>query len=265
MRRSAFATLIVIGAMLVTWPGMSQEIHSAECLKGCPFGSPATNDLIIREIYILSSNDQTKFADWVGYRVRREAIGSTKSRIWKQDPYLSNDETLEPSDYRDANAVLQTDRGHQAPLASFTSTDFWKSTNFLSNITPQKADLNQGAWVRLESAVRDLARGDEVGTVFVMTGPLYEEAQPILPGTSKSHMVPSGYWKIISIPVGASLRTAGFIFRQTLPRATNICDQVVPIGEIEHRSKLSFFNELSADDKEVILDTQQTLHFELGC
>ena len=34
--------------------------------------------------------------------------------------------TLEPADYRVANAALQTDRGHQAPLASFTGTDHWQ-------------------------------------------------------------------------------------------------------------------------------------------
>ena len=85
----------------------------------CPSGSPITNDIVIRDIYILSSNDATKFADWVAYRVTREAIGRSESRNWKSDPWLADNETLEPPDYTGANAALGTDRGHQAPLASF--------------------------------------------------------------------------------------------------------------------------------------------------
>ena len=126
-------------------PAIGQEVHYGMCLHGCPAEVPASNDLVIRDIYILSSNDATKFADWVAYRVTKGTIGPSKSRNWKADPELSDDETLEPNDYRGAHAALNTDRGHQAPLASFSGTPSWESTNYLSNITPQKSALNQGA------------------------------------------------------------------------------------------------------------------------
>ncbi len=85
------------------------------------------------------------------YRVTSETIGTSKSlnRDWEEDPFLEDSETLEPDDYKNAFNELKTDRGHQAPLASFAGTVFWRSTNILSNITPQKSDLNQGAWVAL--------------------------------------------------------------------------------------------------------------------
>jgi len=41
------------------------EIHSKHWIHGYPLGTPSTNDLIIRDIYALSSNDTTKFSDWV--------------------------------------------------------------------------------------------------------------------------------------------------------------------------------------------------------
>ena len=75
-----------------------------------------------------------------------------------------------PSDYTDTNAELGTERGHQAPLASFTGTAHWKDTNYLSNITPQKAALNGGAWGLLEQRVRNLAQDPSVTAVYVMTG-----------------------------------------------------------------------------------------------
>ena len=43
------------------------EIHCKHFFKGCPKGTPKTNDLIIRDIDSMSSNDSTKFADWVAY------------------------------------------------------------------------------------------------------------------------------------------------------------------------------------------------------
>ena len=63
---------------LLTAPASAQEIHSALCLYGCPYGAPQANDLIIRDIYILSSNDDTKFADWAAYRITASTIGSSK-------------------------------------------------------------------------------------------------------------------------------------------------------------------------------------------
>ena len=46
----------------------AQEVYSRRCLAGCPDGSPASNELVIREICVLSNNPETKFADWVAYR-----------------------------------------------------------------------------------------------------------------------------------------------------------------------------------------------------
>ena len=47
----------------------SPEIHSQYFLYGYPTEAPATNDLIVRDIYALSSNDDGKFSDWVAYRL----------------------------------------------------------------------------------------------------------------------------------------------------------------------------------------------------
>jgi hypothetical protein len=59
----------------------AQDIHDPQhCPFGCPEDSPSTNDLIIREIYILSSDDLTKFGDWAACRVTRDIIGGLKLR-----------------------------------------------------------------------------------------------------------------------------------------------------------------------------------------
>ena len=146
--------LIIIG-IVVTNPATAQDDSYNLCLHGCPEGSPETNKVIKRSIYTLSNNGTTKFADWVAYRVTVDTIGDvTRKRNFRRDRELSADETLETPDYKGASKAIGIDRGHQAPLASFSGTNDWGDTNILSNITPQKSDLNQGAWVKLETRVR---------------------------------------------------------------------------------------------------------------
>lgn len=168
----------------------AQEIHSQHCLLGCPYGSANTNDLIIRDIYILSSNDDTKLADWVAYRVDPANFGKRRKRDWRADPWLDASETLERGDYRRAHRLAGYDRGHQAPLGSFSASRHWYQTNFLSNITPQRSDLNQGPWRVLEERIRKLARTSVrqgKGIAYVMTGPIYAEPRsPSAPAQGSS-------------------------------------------------------------------------------
>lgn len=225
-----------------------QEIHCKHFFKGYPLGTPTTNDLIIRDTYALSNNDSTKFADWVAYRLTMHEVDGTLDlfRKWRSDPWLDETETLEPSspdDYKKAHDSLETDRGHQAPLASFKGSRYASQVNYLSNITPQKSNLNQGPWKDLEEQVRDVVRTGR--TVYVMTGTLYETDMGILPFADEDHVIPSGYWKIITVLESDDLfNTASFIFNQDTPRNDLVIDHLTTIDEIETRSGLDFFREL---------------------
>ena len=245
----------------------ADELHTSHCLHGCPAGAPATNDVVVRPIYVLSSNDATKFADWVAYRVTRATVGPTDWRRWRADPVLAEAETLEREDYRDANRVLGTDRGHQVPLASFTGTPHWEQTNFLSNVTPQRSALNRGPWGRLEHAVRELAWSRHSAGVHVATGPLYERKMPPMPGADEPHVVPSGYWKIVAVRGAGGVRAAGFVFDQDTPPGAGHCHkaQQATVREIERRTGLDFFHGLARDHQDAIETAPPALLKELGC
>jgi len=241
-----------------------QEIHCKHFFFGYPTGTPVTNDLIIRDTYALSNNDATKFADWVAYRLTLHEVDGTLDldRKWKADPWLDENETLEPispDDYRRANDSLGTDRGHQAPLASFKGSRYASQVNFLSNITPQSSDLNQGVWKDLEEQVRDVVRTGRA--VFVMTGPLYETQMRELPFADETHVVPSGYWKIVTVVESDnSFNTASFVFNQDTPRNDLVIDHITTIDDIESRSGLDFFRELE-DTEEATLQGDDHLQW----
>ncbi len=222
--------------------------------------------MVVRSIYVLSSNDTTKLADWVESRVTAATIGPTAARRWRADAALASAETLEPADYTGANATLGTDRGHQAPLASFTGTDDWETTNYLSNITPQRSALNQGPWKGLEDAVRALAKG-QGRAVFVMTGPLYERPMPAMPGADEMHLVPSGYWKIVAVEGDGGVSAAAFVFDQETPRRASHCDadKRAAARDIEGRTGLDFFHGLDVAAQEAVEKATSALAAELGC
>ncbi|WP_086932734.1 DNA/RNA non-specific endonuclease [Agarilytica rhodophyticola] len=232
---------------------------------GCPTGAPNSNQEIERNIYTLSNNRTTKFADWVAYRVTPVTIdGPSRSRNFRSDPAIASRFTLETSDYRDAHALLGTDRGHQVPLASFSNTPYWNDTNFLSNITPQSSELNQGPWVRLETAVRNHARaGNEV---YVITGPLYEFFFASLPNADERHTVPSGFFKVVAtISTSGFVRASAFIMEQDSDRRDNFCTKETTIDEIERRTGLNIFPNFSFGKERAVESRLGGIGSALGC
>lgn len=234
--------------------GSGAELHTFHCLHGCPLGAAGIDDVVVREIYTLASNDLTKMADWVAYRVTPSSIGPSGQRKWSADPWLDPEETLEPGDYDGASGALNVDRGHQAPLAGQSGTPFASDTNLLSNITPQGSALNQGAWQRLEAQENELATRAGIA-VYVLTGPLFERVLPPLPRADERHRVPSGYWKVIVTQDG---RLASFIMDIAAPRTLDHCDARVALDDVELRSRLALFPRLRTR-------SFRDLSPELGC
>jgi endonuclease G len=253
-RESAVATPVVPG----------QALSFDNCGVGCPTGgSPLT---LNRQAYTLNNNGSTKFANWVSYRITKNTPASGRARNWETDPDIPAGETLDPVDYNGANVALKVDRGHQANLASMAGVADWPTLNYLSNITPQKSDLNQGPWARLEDQERNLAKEAGVDQVYVVTGPLYEHFVGTLPGTNKVHTIPSGYWKIIF--VGSSPQEgvyASFVMNQETPKGAAFCDYQVTVEQIEERSGLTFWSNLPQAVQAALKSKQGQLPTRIGC
>lgn len=273
----AFAAALIVILFLGFWTrqnhafnvvGTSSERSTTDgiCLDGCPSGAPADDQIVTHHVLILANNPNTKFADWVAYRITKDTLGTHCKRHWERDPDIAGDNTLNPSDYIGIRAALQSDRGHQAPLASLCGSPYWQEADYLSNITPQKADLNEGAWERLENAERALIfRG--FGSVYSITGPLYERLMPPLPKTHTSIEVPSAYWKVISVDHSGAILTVGFLMDQETPRDADFCAKLIGLGEIERRTHLTFFAALTVDERKKIEtnDNSGDLGRALGC
>lgn len=265
---SCFAVAVLLSSASAQPPGPPSvpEIHCKHFFYGYPTGTPITNDLVIRDSYALSSNDATRFADWVAYRLTpQEVFGLNTSsdffRRFRTDPWLGLDETIRVRNATDnPYSGSGFERGHLAPQASFVGTEVMAEVNYFSNIVPQRGPLNGGPWGALEGAVRALVLrraeralqsrstnadrfplSDDLASVWVMTGPLYEADLAPLPGVEVPHRVPSGFWLVISVQEGwesDEVAAAGFILGQDTPRDADPLDHLVAIDVIEARSDL---------------------------
>ena len=133
---------------------------------------------------------------------------------------------------------------------------FASQVNYYSNIVPQRPDLNRGPWEELEAKNRDLVR--RYGSVWIMTGPLYEADMAPLPNCDEPHRVPSGFWKIVAIQDGAALHVAAFIMEQSTVRKSPAIDHLTTVDEVERRSGLDFFWQLP-DGEENALEAAKDL------
>ena len=52
---------------LISFGTYAQNFKIGHCYEGCPLGGSEQNHLIVRPIYALSYNTQTKSADWVSF------------------------------------------------------------------------------------------------------------------------------------------------------------------------------------------------------
>lgn len=230
------------------------------CLLRCPLGAASDNIIVDHDAIVLSSNRKTKFADWVAYKVAAKDInGPERKRNWAKDPKIDVQFTFTRQDYKGMSyEPYFFDRGHQAPLASFKNHPKWHVVNYLSNITPQKKDLNRGPWKNLESAERKLIK--QYDEAYVLTGPYYDKNNIVKgpPIERFNYVIPSGYWKVIAIKEGGEIKTASFIFPQSAPLRDGYCKYLASVPEIEQSTGLKLFDGSA-------LSQASTLKNEIGC
>ncbi len=247
---NAIFTCFVVAGLFYN-PALSQEVRSAHCFAGCPDGHSAANSLIIRPIYTLSYNHETKIADWAAYSVTMNSIGiaSNLSRIPVVDNHIA--ETLVPGDF-DTESGSTMLYGQLVPLQNFAGTPFWQDTNYLTNGIPISRSLNTGAWTGLDWSIRNLV--NRVGEVFVLVGPIYLD-EPEMEELNGQYRVPDAYFKIVIANNGDS---SAFLLSQKVPVHTHHCQLVSTLEEIESLSNLSLLPELR-------LRRMADLNGALGC
>src|SRR6266567_3021718 len=177
------------------------EIMASEA-KHLPWGRPDCSRILFHVAYVLCYDVDRKVALWASYRLEAaDVVDANRVNAFRTDPRLPIDQNASCDDY----AGSGFDRGHLVPRSDMNrSLTAMVNTFFLTNMTPQRPNVNQGTWARLEVWVRAWAKLS--GWVHVISGSVFDDnddQQPDDPANarlsqgSSGAAVPSHYYKVI--------------------------------------------------------------------
>ncbi|MFO0762764.1 MAG: DNA/RNA non-specific endonuclease [Byssovorax sp.] len=227
--------------------GGSSSIHLA---MGTPVDADPSDDYLIeRPQYAVSYNRNRNDPNWVSWNLDDGWMGHTPRRKGK----FITDDSLPPGFYRVEDrdyAGSGYDRGHMTRSEDRSrSPEDMAATFILTNILPQKHELNAGPWLRLEDYSEDLAR-KEGKELFIVAGGIFDKSPPTI---GKGVAVPTSCFKIAVVldrgqgvkDVSESTRVIAVI----MPNVGGILDNPwgpyrVSVDEVEKRTGYRFLTAL---------------------
>lgn len=136
------------------------------------------------------------------------------------------------------------DRGHMTPHFAIATRfpEYSPKTFLLTNVLPQRPQLNRGLWEQLEVLIA--AHYAQDGEVWVINGPIYGTHPSKL---AKRISIPTHFYHIVfRVNSTNQVSCLAFIFPQEIHAGTRLQDFLVPLQEIEDRTGLQFAPELNA-------------------
>lgn len=141
--------------------------HSAK------FGLPSQDNLRLFDDFVLSYDRRLRAPNWViehltPEKLKKQSSANRDSSKFVEDLALHEYFRAKNSDFSQSGY----DRGHMAAAGNHKINQAILDQTFtLSNVMPQKPELNRGLWERLESYVR--WRANKSKNLYVVSGPLY--------------------------------------------------------------------------------------------
>ncbi|MCI6589821.1 MAG: DNA/RNA non-specific endonuclease [Lentisphaeraceae bacterium] len=230
-----------------------------------PFGVPQVKDptlaprdirLLKRQGYWVGYSPTLGHPVWAAYAVPAQKLlsGSPPRPPFEQDkevPGSPSPETYTGSGY---------DRGHMAPnsvIATRYGKAAQKQTFLMTNIAPQRPDLNRGPWRALEQTIADDL--SEIGdTVWVIVCTVPDARKPKL--KRGRVRIPSGFAMVIASIHRGHLRAIGAYMPQEIPASKRPRYCFRSIRDLEARSGLDFFPALS-ESEQAALETPEVTRF----
>lgn len=174
---------------------------------------------------------------WVSYRVSRDLRHALPPR-----PEKFHADPAAPEVRWHAFKGSGYQRGHLAPryaIARLYGEVAQEATFYMTNITPQRPNLNQKAWQRLEEVeIDEMSRWH--GALQVIVGPIFDAQQEILPSGVE---VPDAFFRIWldGDTWNGRPRVLAFIVPQDVRGDEPLDGFLASVDEIERQTGLDFF------------------------
>lgn len=214
----------------------------------------AGDELVKHAAYTLAYADKFEQARWVAHIILPDVM---KGTIFRTNDFRV-DEKVKAGSATEADYFLKKmkpdssfdydgfgyDRGHLAPSADFRwSRTALSESYYYSNMSPQLAEFNRGAWGDLEDAIRGYMYGHPNTELYVVTGPVLKPGLKLIERGINKVSIPEQYFKVVLDK--ENNRAIAFLMPN---RAINepLKTFATSIDEIEKLTGLDFFNKLPA-------------------
>jgi len=195
--------------------------------------------------YVCGYSETRRSPLWVAYRLSDQARPQAAAE--RPSGFDTDSRTLarvQSAEYSRSGY----DRGHLAPNYGIFRCYGRKAqleTFLMSNIVPQKHEMNAGLWRYLEerAAINYPAR---FGEIWIVTGPVFGRRAEVI---GKGVPVPEGFFKIMIDETEGKVRTQAYLIPQSARAEQGLRPFMVSIDEIERRVGIDFFP-LLADEAE---------------
>ena len=169
---------------------------------------PVDNEvLLVQRDYVINYDKDLLVPIWTAHRLDAKGLGTIdRVNCFRTDPRINTPYASLKSDY--AEPIF--DQRHLSPNGDMSRAFIPVLNSFLmSNMTPQYCQFNRGVWQMLESLVRLWVADKDRGTVYVITGSIFDRdndgkrdpdasAKRMKSNNGKSRVaVPSHFYKIV--------------------------------------------------------------------
>ena len=209
--------------------------------------------------YMVGYSDLRGNPLWVVYKLNKIAPGApSHKRPDSFSPDWRNLTFVNSGSYTGSGY----DRGHMAPnsaISKLYGKGAQKETFLMTNITPQRASLNQHAWQRLEEMEREVL-ASKFDELWVFTGPIFDEKRERLKSSMKVE-IPDAFYKVFAgVGKGGKPQLLAFVFPQNARKNAKLEKFIVSVDEVEKLSGFDFFHELD-DELERNLEAAKNTMF----
>lgn len=206
--------------------------------------------LLINHGYVVGFSPDRMQPIWAAYVV--SSPKQDKYTHYERWPFFAHDYRLPESERRMLQNVAGYDRGHMVPNYAI-GLQYGKlaqmETFFMSNICPQKANLNRRIWADLESAIVD-KYVKQRKHIWVLCGPIFSDSPTIVSKVS----IPDAFYMILVDTFGnrdSNFEFMALRFPQNTPSDAELSSEfLVSVDQLEEETDLNFFPRLSANKQE---------------
>ena len=238
---SIFRRILVLSLLTVSFVSSYAQRGSHE-----KYGVPTkTNDglIIKRGEFIYSFNKTTGFSNWVLHRLGKDDFGAVPRF---HGPFFKD--SLLPIDLpRPTNTDFENsgfDKGHAVRSEERTCTpEANRQTFVMSNVFPQRPELNRGPWLDCERWVEKMCK-DSTYEFWIVVGPVYEAGK--VEYLNKKHQtfpVPQSVFKVMLVkkPNGIIEKIAVLMPNVNGIRKLDWKTYIVPLSKVEELTGYKFF------------------------